>query len=258
MFHIRRHNQINYKRQRLIRVITKYQAGGSSVGSGFFINSKGRFVTCFHVIFGSVLAALRLNPSYLAIPGADEHTRLQNYFNQMAATIEVEFADGTRRNATLLNFHQLYDVAVLNLVDQLKTPYFDLDFNYHPAYDEPVFFCGFQMATGYSNPELYPFATNSAEISSFPETIVGGDNYRHIQLNSINLGGNSGAPLFLTGKNKVIGIINGNMNWGADNVAFVNNAAGVNNIIQGSLRTPLSIAFATSIRLIKEQTSLFN
>lgn len=251
-----RRNEITYIRKRIVRVIVRYQNGGISTGTGSFISNEGDVLTCFHVMFGGELKNVRSNQVYTATLGGDEHTKLQSYFNQMVTVIEVEFPDGTRKKANLKDFNELYDVASIKLEGDTKTSFFKIDTEYLPQYDESAFFCGFQMAPGYLNPEQYPFATNRAVVSSFPAVVVGGDKYTHIQLNSINLGGNSGAPLFIEGGKKVIGIVNGNMNWGGDNLAFINIISGAPNFTQGPLRVPLSIAFATPAKLIKEKTTI--
>lgn len=249
-------NDIKYIRERLVRVIVRYKNGNVGAGTGFIVSENGVALTCFHVIFGSELKTITNTQEYITVVGENVHDKLQNYFDKFVSSIEIEFLDGTRKKATLKKFNESYDVASLLIDGENKFPNFDLDITYTPEYDTPVFFCGYQLASGYDNPEQYPFATNRAIISSFPDVIVAGDKYKHIQLNSINLGGNSGAPLFEEGGNKVVGIINGNMNWGSDNLAFITMAQNQTNLTKGALRVPLSIAFSTPISLIKSETDI--
>jgi S1-C subfamily serine protease len=257
-------NDVLYKRERLARIIVQHRNGNTSVGTGFFINKQGNLLTCFHVISGMELSNLRMINSNITGSVDEEHFQLQNYLNQSVINIEIEFMDGTRNRAAVVNFNQFYDVAMLK-IDKLDSsteiPFFDIDTDYTPEYDESTFFCGFQLTGGYTNPTQYPFSINRAVVSAFPEVVVAGDRYQHIQLNSINLGGNSGAPLFVEGSNKVIGIVNGNMSWGGNNLVVVNN--GVQNtpinppkLQQASLQVPLCIAYVTSLKLVKEEANI--
>ena len=261
-------NNVLYKRERLVRIIVQHRNGSTSVGTGFFIDKQGNLLTCFHVISGTELTNLRMiNPNISG--GVDEeHFQLQNYLNQSLVNIEIEFIDGTRNRAEVVSFNHFYDVAMLKIYQldsSTEIPFFDIDTEYTPQYDESTFFCGFQLTGGYTNPTQYPFSINRAVVSAFPEVIVAGDRYQHIQLNSINLGGNSGAPLFVEGENKVIGIVNGNMNWGGNNLVVVNNEnmPGAQNIPgnpptlqQATLQVPLCIAYVTSLKLIKEKANI--
>ena len=185
-------------------------------------------------------------------------------------SLQVELMDGKRMMAEIIKFDEGVDVALLKIVNntnmesktilntdgnfgklsETKFPFFELDVTYTPEYDESTFFCGFQMTGGYSNPTDYPFSINRAVVSAFPEIEVAGKRHQHIQLNSINLGGNSGAPLFVEGSNVVIGIINGNMNWNINNLIIGSESKQITQVV------PLCIAYATSIKLIKEKTNI--
>ena len=249
-------NNIDYKRERLVRVIVRRKNGSYQCGTGFFINKEGRFLTCFHVIFGCELKTLRDRHLFDTYQGNDEHSKLLNYFNDITTSIEVEFLDGRKGSAKLQRFNETYDIASLQIENKIKTKFFDVDTEYLPKYDDSVFFCGFQYSVGYE-PENYPFATNRGVVSSFPEIVVAGDKYPHIQLNSINLGGNSGAPLLHDSRDTENGVVNGNMDWGGDNVAFINTIDEVSQTVPGTLRVPLSIAFATSLKTVNDETNLF-
>lgn len=269
-------NDIPYKKERLARILVQHRNGSTSVGTGFFIDGQGGLLTCFHVISGTELCNLRIaNPNIagaIAVGPEQEHIQLENYLNQSIINIQVEFMDGRRKIADIVSFNHIYDVAMLKITSaEMATgfvgeiPFFEIDADYMPEYDESTFFCGFQLTGGYSNPTEYPFSINRAVVSAFPEVLVAGDRYEHIQLNSINLGGNSGAPLFVEGSNKVIGIINGNMNWGGNNLVVVNDArlpgaqgapGNPPTLSQGSLQVPLCIAYATSLKSIKDKTNI--
>jgi len=260
-------NDIPYKRERLVRIIVQMRNGTTSAGTGFFISPDGEILTCAHVISGTELQNLKVidfkvsNSSTLVPSGVvddkqSQHIKFQNYLTQSIMSLQVELANGQRAMAEIVKINEDFDVALLKITktdfEKIKkidknevtknsspengTPFFILDDTYTPEYDESTFFCGFQMTGGYDNPTQYPFSINRAVVSAVPEVVVAGDRHEHIQLNSINLGGNSGAPLFIEGSNTVIGIINGNMNW----------SGGI----------PLCIAYATSLQLIKERADI--
>jgi len=281
-------NDVPYKRERMARILVQHRNGSTSVGTGFFIDKQGGLLTCFHVISGTELCNLRIinpnisNPTTGAATSTPdgEHLQLQNFLNQSIINIQIELMDGTRKIAELVKFNHIYDVCLLKITDTNtettsvseesggETPFFEIDMDYMPEYDESTFFCGFQLTGGYSDATQYPFSINRAVVSAFPEVVVAGDKYQHIQLNSINLGGNSGAPLFVEGSNKVIGIINGNMNWGKDNFTVMDKSlinknpdgteSGALRFAQEAVRVPLCIAYATPINLIKSKTDFLN
>ncbi len=269
-------NDITYKRERLVRVLVQHRNGSTSVGTGFFVDAKGGLLTCFHVISGTELCNLRNINANITGTADEEHIQLQNYLNQSVLNIQIELMDGTRKIVNIVKFNHVYDVCMLKITEANssvgesgeKNPFFEIDTDYMPEYDESSFFCGFQLTGGYSDATQYPFSINRAVVSAFPEVVVGGDKYQHIQLNSINLGGNSGAPLFVEGGNKVIGIINGNMNWGKDNFTVMDKSlmnknpdgteSGALRFAQEAIRVPLCIAYATPISLLKTKTDFLN
>jgi V8-like Glu-specific endopeptidase len=255
-------NDVPYKRERVVRVIVQMRNGTTSAGTGFFISPDGEILTCAHVISGTELRNLKAIDFKVnnSIPNYEvnddkqsQHTKFQNYLTQSIISLQVELANGERVMAEIKKIDEDLDVALLKIakndLEKLEknegtkngvakngTPFFLLNDTYTPEYDESTFFCGFQMTGGYDNPTQYPFSINRAVVSAVPDVVVAGDRHEHIQLNSINLGGKSGAPLFIEGSNTVIGIINGNMNW----------SGGI----------PLCIAYATSLQLIKDRTDI--
>jgi len=251
-------DDIDYKRKRILRMIVEFKNGNISTGTGFFINIKGNLLTCFHVISGGDLKILRQNDDFISITGADEHTRLQEWVNSKIKSINVELFDGSKIELELSEFNEQYDIALLKIKEVKfleKIEFCELNFNQNLKYNDAVFFAGFPLNHSYTGLNT-PFAINTGIVSFFPETEVAGGKYRHAQLNSINLGGNSGAPLFFKNSNKVIGIVNGNMNMGSDNILFHEKTK--NQAVPGSLRIPLAIAYVTELKLIKEKSSIFN
>jgi S1-C subfamily serine protease len=245
-----------YVKDRVYRVIIKYGNGMEASGSGFFVN-KSKFITCFHVVFGGELRNVRNLQEFTSLVGNDERQKLLEFFTNKKPSIFVELDDGSRVKAELKDFSEFYDSAVLKVDTQSKKiNVCKLDIESIPTYGESVSFGGFPDQFGYSH-DTNPFAYTEGLVSSFPTTIIGGENYEHIKINAINLSGNSGAPLFMKGNKAVIGIINGNMNWGRDDMlASPQIINGQMNFQSISFRVPLSIAYATPLKLIKEKTNL--
>jgi S1-C subfamily serine protease len=238
------------RKQKLARVIVRYAAPNAfGCGSGFFIDSKGSLLTCFHVAFAASADTIKSNEPYKSAAGT-EQDKFKAYFSAAISNIEAHHEDGTSTPLDLVDFNADFDLAVLRArtpVDNSKV--FETDFDFKFNYGDKVEFIGYPTAAGYP-PDKSPFAFNSGVVSSFPETKVAGGIYEHVQINAVNLGGNSGGPLFIEGSEKVVGIVNGNMNWGSDNVAFVDPS---NQIRKGTFRAPLGIAYATPLQLLKSK-----
>lgn len=246
-------NLTRYRTERVYRVIVSF-VGGYSTGSGFFIR-KNLFLTCFHVAFTKELRRLRLDPLFKSIHNNNEHLNLLEFYKKNILKVEIEVSDNLRVIATLKNFDEKHDIAIFEVPPNgQKIKICALDFKPKLDRGDYVFFGGFPMHHDYA-PDKTPFAVHEGMISSFVETIIGGDKYTHLQINSINLGGNSGAPLFKKYGWRVVGIVNGNMNWGYDYV-MIGNPQNTTSTPQ-SFRVPLSIAYATPINILMENTKIF-
>lgn len=64
-------DEIDYKRERILRVVGRYQNGNIFCGSGFFSDTAGHFMTCFHVAFGDELRRIRANQQFMALAGPE-------------------------------------------------------------------------------------------------------------------------------------------------------------------------------------------
>ena len=241
-------NNINKKRHLVYRFVTYHSTGGTyTTGSGFFINAK-HFLTCFHVAFGAELRKIRNLPEFQRITGNNEHSKLENFYQTRISKAEVELPDNSRHKVELQSFDEEHDIALFKLPAKLKIKISKIDWRTSVNYGDRVFFGGFPTHHDYQ-PDKAPFAVHEGIVSAFVDTTIGGGKYQHIQINSINLGGNSGAPLFRNRGTTVIGIINGNMNWGRDDIIVQDLNS---RYIKDSLRTPLSIAYATPLKLLKD------
>ncbi len=245
-------SNISDNKSKLARIIVRYKVPNAfGCGTGFFINENGTLITCFHVAFGVNNAdTVRQHNIFISTDGTEE-TKFRAFFNGVVASVEACYEDGTCTSLQLIHFNADFDIAIFESMNGSvdKSKVFDTDFDKILEYGDKVEFIGYPTSSGYP-PDKSPFAFNSGMVSSFPETKVAGSTYEHVQINAINLGGNSGGPLFLEGSSKVIGIINGNMNWGSDNLAFLDPQ---NNMKKGSLRVPLGIAYATPLHLLRSK-----
>ena len=250
-------NRSSYKRARVYRVMSHGSNGYIGAGSGFFI-SKRQFLTCFHVIFGSELKRIRNDPQFTSISGDDEHSRLQTFYDNKVARIEIRSQYDLSFTATLKHFDERYDIVLLEVADAAHiVDVCRLDFTPRLDYGDYVSFGGFPTHFDYPL-EKSPFAFHEGVLSAFVSTAIGGDKYEHLQINSISLGGNSGAPLFAKNGSKVIGILNGNMNWGRDDLTSISGKDDSRVYHQVSLRVPLSITYATTLKLLRKNTRVFS
>lgn len=247
-----RNEDIIYKHTRIVRVISHYKNGNYSTGTGFLINENRNILTCWHVVFGEDLKILKKRPEFQQDTSSSESDKVNKHFLDKTSKIEVELFDGRKVEVLLKSYDYYYDLAVLRIPKSVgRLPFFEIEQGKLDYYDE-ILFCGFQESHGYDLLNT-PFAVNTGIVSSFPETEVAGGKYENAQLNSINLGGNSGGPLFKKGSNKVCGIINGNYWRGRDDFAVFQE----NNLVPGSLKVPLNIAYATGFNLLSEKSKIF-
>ena len=246
--------RIEYRRNRVYRVISHFTNGSFMVGSGFFIRGN-QFLTCFHVVFGSEFGPIRQNQLFAQTQGSDDHEKLENYYKSLGTRIEIELHDGLRIIATIKMFDHKYDAVVLeiNAPDVNKIIVSKLDYSANFRYGDSLSSCGFPYAVGYSV-DHYPFAVHSGEVSGFMDVTVGGEKYEHTQIDSISLGGISGSPVFRNYGREVVGIINGNMIWGRNDLILQT----PNGQQTGALNVPLGISYMTPMRLLKEKTQLFS
>lgn len=238
---------------RIVRIISHYKNGDYSTGSGFLINENRNVLTCWHVICGTDLKVLKNTSEFQQDSSTSESDKVNKYFLDRTMKIEVELANGKKVKALLKVYDYYYDIAMLRLPKSAgNLPFFEIELTNHLDYSDEILFCGFQESHGYNSLNT-PFAINTGIVSSFPETEVAGGKYENIQLNSINLGGNSGAPLFKKGSNKVYGIINGHYWRGRDDFAIFQGS----NLVPGSLKVPLNITYATGFDLLSNKSKIF-
>lgn len=242
------------KYKKIVRVIVTYNNGAKSVGTGFIVNEGSNILTCWHVISGNNFVELKTKPEFIQIPGSNDYDKVDKYMDDVISRIEIELADGVKFPVKLTSSDYYYDIAVLGVSKRKeKLPHFELAHNILPDYLDEVQFWGYPESLGYSLFDS-PFAVNTGSVSAFPNVEIAGGKYRNIQLNSICIGGNSGAPLFRKGDDEPFGIINGYYWKGRDNFALYKNDGSLE---KGSLRIPLNISYATSFNLLLDKSEIF-
>lgn len=237
-------------KEKVCRVVVYENDENYGTGSGFFVASK-KLITCFHVAFRKELKFLRLLPIFQNIEAKNEHSKLEEYHRQYVVKTEIEDSEGKILPAILHSFNEKYDFAVFEIATEVSADKIcDMDTLIRLNYGDRVYFGGYPTQADYQAKD-FPFALHEGLVSSFVNAAIGGDKYEHLQIHSINLGGNSGAPLFKADSDKVVGIINGNMNFGNDNVLLQD--LSTQSTIIGSVRIPIPVAYATPLSLLKKE-----
>lgn len=220
-----------------------------SFASGFI---NGHFIiSCSHLlsIRDSFVEDIKL---YKKINGKEPTIEeLKSFIAKNIKKIEFQrYGETAFFEAKLKNFDVEYDCSVLEFVN-FKNKINGLRINPDKELKEgeEVVFAGFPAIVPQYKIIETPFTVNEGIISSFPEITVGGlKKYKFIQVNAINLGGNSGAPLFLKKSGEVIGIIAGNQSIGFDIFQIKDDK--LDRRIEGQkvLVTAFGVAYATPIK----------
>lgn len=236
-------------RPSVVRVLIEHSGNVVSVGTGFFLK-KDLVVTCAHVLlgvgplkqFGENLQ--RLNPTK-SIPQL-----FKEHFQNQAPVVKIELFDGTIIQGTNANFDYLSDVAWVSVPPSDDYELLEVGNSTELVLGKYVAFCGFPD-TPYIETVKWPFSVNAGFVSTVANTYVTAyEKMDYIQINAVNLNGNSGGPLLSQDTGMLIGLINGNMNHGSDNVAFLIPQGGVHQLQAASFRIPLPVAYATPIDLV--------
>ena len=249
-----KNKDISYKHDRVVRIISHFKDGTYIVGTGFLVNDNRNILTCWHVICGVDLKDFLKSAEFQQSVKTTESEKVDEYFRNITSRIEVELPDGKKITAILKSYDYYYDLAVLIIPEGCgKLPFFELELNDVFDYLDEVNFTGYPRCLGY---ELLnsPFAANVGTISSFPEIDVTGGKYQMTQLTSICIGGNSGAPLFKKGCNKVYGIVNGYEWRGESNVAVFKDQSFSHTV---DIKVPINISYATELNLLLSKSDVF-
>ncbi len=245
---------IDYKRNRIIRVIITFNNGNISYGTGFFIDNHGLLLTCAHVVLGGDFSSVQQSREFIDSQGSSNIEKALNYQRLLTRSIQVQIEDGSLKNVVLEKINPDYDITSLRIQEtNFSCLYFNINKTSEPYYGDEISFYGFPEVLGHTYLDS-PFVVNRSIISTFPEVTIGGGHYRHMQINATTIGGISGSPIFKGNNNTVIGLINGNYHWAFNNI--VQRIQNVDNVF--STRVPLGIGYGTSLRLLHENTNIFS
>lgn len=245
--------EIIYKHDRTVRVISHFKNGNTGFGTGFIVNEGRSIFTCWHVICGIDLKDLLSKPDFASLEKDHLNKDVADYFQKISSNIQVEMPNGTILNVKLANYDCYYDLATLSLPDNVtNSPYFEIETTETLDYSDEIIFCGYPDTLGYNSLNS-PFTVNTGVVSSFPQVEIAGGKYENIQLSSICIGGNSGAPLFKKGSSIVSGIVNGYQWRGHNNLAVFENGVYKHSVAH---KVPLNISFATSFTLLKDKVNI--
>jgi len=180
-----------------------------SAGTGLIISSNNLILTCLHVAFGvSQLSQIENTLRQERIQINKDGYR--HYFDSKVRVNVNLFNEIQSFPAQLIDFLYERDIAIIKIErNNLKSTSLNFDKKFNIGDD--IAFCGFPITPLY-NEYNYPFTCNKGIISTFADAMPNGIyRFEHIHVNAVNLGGNSGAPLFLVKNGQLIGIIDGNM-----------------------------------------------
>ncbi|OGC68606.1 hypothetical protein A2415_01180 [candidate division WWE3 bacterium RIFOXYC1_FULL_39_7] len=245
---------IDYKRIRIVRILVTFNNNNTNYGTGFFIGSHGLILTCAHVILGKDFKFVKKDKEFIDAQGAGNQEKAANYHLLLTNNIKVKLEDGTFRQVNLEKINPDYDIALLRVTEvNFDHPYFKVNKAMEPYLGEDISFYGFPSVLGHT-PDNSPFVVNRSIISTFPEVEIAGGKYLHMQINATTIGGISGAPIFKGNENTVVGIINGNYHWALNNIVCRSD----NGDRVLSTKVPLGIGYATSMKVINENTDIFS
>lgn len=242
------------KRDSIVRIVVRCK-GRTTVGTGFFID-KNRIVTCAHVLLdvGNVQEVLDQHPEKK--PEEAVRARLEKL-----ETLSVERADGSHvKLQKHCDIDPAFDVALLHTIAHSGEP---LNVSSKKiGIGEDICMLGFPEAI-HTDQTRFPYTANKGYVMSYPIVKIGGYKKRcMMQVFCSSLGGASGSPIF-SAEGEVIGMLNGQMQWGADNFVFMEkDEKNADTFKKDFLYVPLPIGFATTgaillSRLTKAKRFLF-
>lgn len=235
-----KNKDIVYKHERTVRVISYFKNKGKTVGTGFLMKDGQNILTCWHVICGIDLKDMLKSQLFLISKKSKESEKVDDYYRNIAQKIKVELPDGRKIAVKLDSYDYFYDIAVLKVPKKYSPlPSFEFEPKDNLDYNDEILYPGYPTCLGY-NSSTSPFAINSGNVSSFPNIEIAGGKYEMIQLSSICIGGNSGAPIFKEGSNKPIAILNG-YEWRECN----------------KIRIPINISYATGFNILSKRSRIF-
>jgi S1-C subfamily serine protease len=231
-------------RPSIVRVIVHPRRGKIDAGTGFLYMSQNRVVTCAHLLFrtGQIGDVVQKN-------GIQEENELylRALFRRTVDMVEIERADGNRIRVTDVQFDGATDIAFLR-IEEKAGPALKIS-DRKPNIGEDVFLCGFPHAVD-TKIDAFPFAAWKGSVMGYGQFRVGGYKKRELAfMSGWALWGASGSPVFAT-NGSVIGMLTGQMAWGADSLAFIERKKGKNVLKKDKFYIPLPYGYVTLMETI--------
>lgn len=232
-------------RPSIVRVVVTPKDGEKTVGTGFVLQ-EGIIVTCAHVL----LAHNNLQAALESLGGTENpQERLQRLFADTISEVDVYDFNGNPLPIDDIRFDGGMDVGVLRTATR-SYPVLPIA-NATLAMGQEIVTCGYPYAIQ-TEPTDYPYAVTAGMISSEINVQIGGyECRRFFQASIAVLGGASGSPVF-SRDGSVVAMINGQMQWGADNHVFMSREGVKETLKTDALYIPLPIAFITPIGVVME------
>ncbi len=210
-------------------------------GTGFFIDDH-RIITCAHVLLGTTNLSSLIDDT---VKDAAKHERaLRTYFDEKKSVIRVQDVQGKSLRIKNVRFNGGMDIGVIT-VEKKREPLPLSRATLHVGDD--VMTVGFPYTVQTKDVE-FPYAASKGNVMSRVRICVGGYRTRDfIQIYCPSMGGASGSPIFSNG-GEVIGMLNGQMRWGDDHFAFLEQQEAKEVLIRDAFHVPLPYGFVTPIQ----------
>lgn len=215
------------------------EIGGESpmVGTGICV-APGLVLTCAHVVLGKA----RL----IDIP-AEELSDWRAYRSaHIRSTILID-AGGREHACEIERCEPALDVALIRTSSGMPTLTMDA-VDLRPGQD--IVYYGYPYAIQNAERD-WPLSVFRGTVSARAEVTVGGTERRAFAVvQGLVLGGVSGGPVFDAATGDLLGMINGQMNWGRDDV-LINERDEAGNQKIADTDTPLPVGYATSFAFLR-------
>ncbi len=205
--------------------ILKSEKNSLTFGTGF--KYSGLIISCAHIL--SLRNTLEEDENLLKkLKSKNVKPRdLKKFLFENIKEAKIEFYNGDSFILEIIDSDLKHDCSIFKFKQDNKNKELNKNLNLDKQIEltegAEVAFAGFPTEVPNYRLDNTPFTVNEGIISAFPYLKVAGlEAYPHIQVNAVNLGGNSGAPLFLKNSGNVIGIISGNQ-IKAFNLVDINN-----------------------------------
>lgn len=216
------------------------EIGGESpmVGTGICIG-PGKILTCAHVVLGRA----RLGD----VPAWELSDWRAFRASRVRSTVLID-QQGAELACEVTMCDPALDIAVLST--SLTAPALPPAERGELSPGTDILYYGYPYTIQNAERD-WPFSVFRGTVSARAEVTIGGTERRAFAVvQGLVLGGVSGGPVFDAGSGALLGMINGQMNWGRDDV-LINERDEAGNQKVADTDTPLPVGFATSFTFLR-------